>query len=132
RLSRVAVTLAGLLSAAPALADERLTAVPFQRVQVRDDFWGPRLKTTRTVTVEANLHQCEATGRITNFAVAGGKPGKHQGLLYDDSDVYKVLEGVAYALALERDPALEKRADAVIDLIAAAQRPDGYLNTYYT
>ena len=52
--------------------------------------------------------------------------------LYNDSDVYKVLEGVAYALADKRDPDLEKRADAIIDLIAAAQQPDGYLDTYFT
>ena len=53
-------------------------------------------------------------------------------MLYNDSDVYKVLEGVAYTLADKRDADLEKRADAIIDLIAAAQQPDGYLDTYYT
>src|SRR3954467_7062384 len=73
-----------------------LTAVPFQEVKIDDAFWGPRIKTNRTATIEANLRQCEITGRIKNFAVAGKlSPGKHQGLLYDDSDVYKVLEGVA-------------------------------------
>jgi DUF1680 family protein len=122
---------------APALAaapgPEALAAVPFQDVRVTDAFWGPRLRTNREVTVEANLRQCEVTGRIKNFAVAAGlEPGKHQGLVFDDSDVYKVLEGVAYTLAGRRDPALEKRAERIIDLIAAAQQPDGYLNTYFT
>ena len=126
--------LAGLGAGTRAVAEDAvaLTAVPFQDVRITDGFWSPRLRTNATVTLEANLHQCEVTGRIQNFAVAGKRAaGKHQGFLYNDSDVYKVLEGLAYTLADRRDPALEKRADAIIDLIAAAQEPDGYLNTYY-
>ena len=107
--------------------------VPFQDVHIADSFWSPRLQVNRTVTVEANLHQCEITGRITNFAVAGKlATGKFEGLLYNDSDVYKVVEGIAYVLAEKRDAPLEKRAAAIIDKIAAAQQPDGYLNTYFT
>src|SRR5258707_8188174 len=110
-----------------------LTAVPFQDVHIADGFWSLRIKTNRIVTIEANLRQCEQTGRIKNFAVAGKLvEGKHEGALYNDSDVYKVLEGIAYALSSQRDPDLEKRTDAIIDKIAAAQQPDGYLNTYYT
>ena len=108
-------------------------AVPFQNVQIADSFWSPRLKVNRTVTVEANLHQCEITGRIKNFAVAAKlEPGQFEGLLYNDSDVYKVIEGIAYVLAEKRDAHLEKRTDAIIDKIAAAQQSDGYLNTYFT
>jgi DUF1680 family protein len=111
----------------------QVQAVPFQDVRVKDDFWTPRIETNRKVTVEANLLQCERTGRIRNFAVAGKlEEGKHEGALYNDSDVYKVIEGVAYTLAGHPDADLEKRADAVIDKIAAAQQADGYLNTYYT
>jgi uncharacterized protein len=124
-----------LLGAAPASAAEtpHLTALPFQEVQIEDAFWGPRIKINRTATIEANLRQCEITGRIKNFAIAGKlEEGKHQGALYNDSDVYKVLEGIAYTLSSERDADLEKRTDAIIDKIAAAQQPDGYLNTYYT
>jgi DUF1680 family protein len=117
----------------PAPRPAGLTAVPFSQVHIADAFWSPRLRINRTVTIEANLRQCERTGRIRNFAVAGKlQPGKHQGLLFDDSDLYKVIEGIAYALSVQRDPALEKRTDAIIDQIAAAQQPDGYLNTYYT
>jgi DUF1680 family protein len=134
RLPAVAVVFA--LAAAPgagAAEPAGLTAVPFQDVHVTDAFWAPRIETNRTVTVEANLRQCEVTGRIKNFAVAGHlEPGKHQGELYNDSDVYKVLEGVAYTLSSRRDPDLERRADAIIDQIAAAQQPDGYLDTYWT
>src|SRR5262249_54304896 len=118
----------------PALAAEApLTAVPFPKVQVQDAFWGPRLATNRKVTIEANLRQCEVTHRIRNFAVAAKKvEGKHVGLLFNDSDVYKAIEGIAYTLTLQRDASLQRKADAIIDLIAAAQQADGYLNTYYT
>jgi DUF1680 family protein len=110
-----------------------LRPVPFTQVKLTDAFFAPRLATNRTVTIPACLDRCEETQRIENFAVAGKlRPGKHVGALYNDSDVYKVLEGAAYALAEKRDPALEARVDGVIDLIAAAQQPDGYLNTFIT
>jgi DUF1680 family protein len=117
------------------LADEfrGLTAVPFQHVHIKDAFWTSRIRTNQKITIEANLHQCEITGRIKNFAVAGRlESGQHEGLLFNDSDVYKVIEGIAYTLSTERELELEKRTDAIIAKIAAAQQPDGYLNTYYT
>ncbi|MBK7643940.1 MAG: glycoside hydrolase family 127 protein [Planctomycetes bacterium] len=108
-----------------------LRPVPFTQVKLEDGFFAPRLATNRTVTIPTCLDRCEETQRIENFAVAGKvRPGKHVGALYNDSDVYKVLEGAAYALSEQRDPELEARVDGVIDLIAAAQEPDGYLNTY--
>jgi DUF1680 family protein len=133
-LSAAATLSAGVLAPAPAAEPPRaLTAVPFQKVHIKDAFWSPRIATNRRATVEANLKQCEVTGRIKNFAVAGKlQSGKHQGALYNDSDVYKVIEGIAYTLADKPDKDLEKRTDAVIAQIAAAQQPDGYLNTYYT
>jgi len=116
-----------------ALGSNAKRAVPFQDVKIADSFWSPRLKINRMVTVEANLRQCEVTGRIKNFAVAARpESGRFQGPLYNDSDVYKVLEGIAYVLAEKRDKDLEQRADAVIDTIAGAQQSDGYLNTYFT
>lgn len=137
RSSPVGLILLGALMATgspPAQAAKPLglMAVPFQEVHLHDAFWGPRIETNRTSTIEANLRQCEATGRIKNFAVAGKRtPGKHEGFLYNDSDVYKMIEGIAYALANHRDPVLEQRTDAIIDQIASAQQPDGYLDTYY-
>jgi DUF1680 family protein len=110
-----------------------LDPVPFQEVEIRDRFWNERIETNRRATVAANLEQCETTGRIRNFAVCGGlEPGEHEGYLYNDSDVYKVLEGVAYTLAVHPDPELEARADAIIAKIASAQQDDGYINTYWT
>ena len=115
------------------LSTDDLKAVPFHKVKVDDVFWSPRVKTTLTSTLDACLVQCEKTGRIENFAVAAGRSeAGHQGFLFNDSDVYKILEGAAYSLSFDRDPAIEKRIDGIIDLIAASQQKDGYLNTYYT
>ncbi len=110
-----------------------LLAVPFHNVEINDSFWSPRLKINRTVTLEACLIQSEKQGNINNFAlVAGLRQGKHSGLVYHDSDLYKVIQGAAYSLKEKRDPQLEARIDKIIELIAAAQQPDGYLHTFYT
>lgn len=110
----------------------RLEPVPFTSVHVADAFWSPRLETNRTVTIPFAFEQCEATGRLANFDRAAGAPGEHEGFFFNDSDVYKVIEGAAYSLAIHPDPELDAYLDALIERIAAAQLPDGYLNTYYT
>ena len=69
---------------------------------------------------------------MRNFENAAKGEGEHSGIFFDDSDVYKALEGMAYSLMNNPDPALEKKADEWIDKFAAAQQPDGYINTYYT
>jgi len=110
-----------------------LQAVPFTDVQITDAFWAPRIETNRTRTLPHNFKWCRQTGRFSNFAKAGGKAeGGFQGIFFNDSDVYKVLEGAAYSLQAHPDPKLEKDLDQVIAWIAAAQRPNGYLNSYYT
>ncbi|MBN2023264.1 MAG: glycoside hydrolase family 127 protein [Pirellulales bacterium] len=110
-----------------------LAAVPFTAVAVQDAFWAPKLRTNREVSLPHNFEWCEKTGRIANFAKAGKLvEGKFEGIYFNDSDVYKVIEGASYSLADHPDPALEKMVDDVIAKIAAAQQPDGYLNTYYT
>ncbi len=106
--------------------------VPFTAVQMTDSFFAPRMSINRKVTLAACLDKCDGTGRISNFARAAKlESGGHQGRFYNDSDVYKILEGVAYTLHVEFDSALKDRADRIIDLIAAAQEPDGYMNTYF-
>lgn len=111
----------------------KLTAVPFTQVKVQDVFWAPRIETNRKVSLPHNFAWCEQTGRISNFEKAAGKrPGQFEGIYFNDSDVYKVLEGASYSLADLRDPEIEKKVDEVIAKIAAAQQEDGYLNTYYT
>jgi DUF1680 family protein len=110
-----------------------LSPVPFTAVKFRDEFWAPRIETNRTVTIPHDFAMCEKTGRIANFARAAGREsGEFQGRYYDDSDVYKIIEGAAYSLATHPDPKLDAYLDRLIDTIAAAQRPDGYLFTFYT
>ncbi len=111
----------------------QLTAVPFTAVKITDGFWAPRIRTNREKSLPHNFKWCERTGRFANFAKAGGLiDGKFEGIYFNDSDVYKVLEGAAYSLADRPDPALEKMVDDVIAKIASAQQPNGYLNSYYT
>ncbi len=106
----------------------------FARVQISDNFWKPKLEKVSLVTIPVCIDQTEVkTPRIQNFEIASGKrTGKFQGIFYDDSDVYKALEAIAYSLKNHPDTALEKRADHWIDLIAASQLQDGYINTYYS
>lgn len=108
--------------------------VNFSQVQITDAFWKPKLEKVATVTIPVCIEQSEVkTRRIDNFERAARKKGeKHEGMYYDDSDVYKALEAIAYSLKNHPDPAIEKKADEWISKIAAAQEPDGYLNTYYT
>jgi len=131
----VGFMMAGLLNSGSA-ADApyaKLRPVPPTQVTIRDAFWSRWLEVNRTAILPHNLEWCEKTGRISNFAKAGKlMEGKFEGIYFNDSDVYKVLEGAAHVLALQRDPSLEARIDGVIDKIAAAQQPDGYINTYYT
>src|SRR5687768_1902765 len=109
-----------------------LKDVPLKDVKLSDQFWAPRLRTNRAVTVWHNFEQCEKTGRIRNFEKAAGKiKGEHEGLFFNDSDVYKVMEGAAYILASQPDPKLDKYLDDLIATMAAAQMPDGYLNTHF-
>ena len=111
-----------------------LRPVSFSQVNVTDKFWRPKIDKVATATLQACIYQTEEkTARIRNFEkVARNKGEKHEGIFYDDSDVFKALEAIAYSLKNNPNPALEKKADEWIDKIAAAQLPDGYLNTYYT
>jgi hypothetical protein len=113
--------------------DYPIKPVAFTEVQFSDDFWLPRMETNRTVTIPFAFQKSEETGRIHNFAKAGGLMlGKFEGRRYNDSDVFKIMEGAAYSLSLYPDPALEKYMDDLIAKIASAQEDDGYLYTART
>ncbi len=114
--------------------DYPIQPVPFTDVQITDDFWKSRMEINRTVTIPHAFKKCEETGRMDNFAIAGGlKQGEHQGIYpFDDTDVYKTIEGASYSLMLHPDPKLEAYLDSIITLIAAAQEDDGYLYTVRT
>jgi len=108
--------------------------VNFSQVNVTDQFWKPKIDKVATKTLEACIYQTEtATPRIRNFErVARAKGEEHEGIFYDDSDVFKALEAMAYSLKTHPSETMEKKCDEWIDKIAAAQQPDGYLNTWYT
>jgi DUF1680 family protein len=112
---------------------KKIQAVDFSHVKITDSFWAPRLKSHAATTLAVCIDQIEnQTGRIQNFENAAKGEGTHSGIFFDDSDVYKALEGIAYTLKNNPDAALEKKADEWIDKFAAAQQPDGYINTFYT
>src|SRR5215218_8068949 len=107
-----------------AVRDYPVKPVPFTAVTCKDGFWAPRIETNRAVTVPFAFQQCETTGRIENFrraaAVMRGDPGVERtlpSLVFDDSDVYKVIEGAAYTLGVHPDPALESYVDGLVAAI---------------
>ncbi len=126
------VTCAGTEAAQP-VRDYPIQPVPFTAVQIEDDFWAPRIETNRAVTIPFAFRKNEETGRVDNFKIAAGlMEGKFKGERYNDTDVYKVIEGAAYSLRQHPDAELEKYIDDLVDIIAKAQEPDGYLFTART
>lgn len=113
---------------------QKFEFVDFSQVNVTDNFWKPKIDKVATVTMQACIYQTEVkTPRIRNFEKVARNDGeKFEGIYYDDSDVYKALEAMAYALKTHPDSALEAKADEWIDIVAKAQLPDGYLDTYFT
>lgn len=111
-----------------------LKPVPFTAVQLDDQFWAPKININRQVSIPSAFAKCEETGRMDNFALAGGLiQGEHKGdFPFDDTDVYKVLEGASYALAVQYDKKLDLYLDSLITLIGGAQEKDGYLFTCLT
>ncbi len=113
--------------------DYSFTAVPFTNVHLTDNFWLPRLKINHTVTIPASFERCERTGRVKNFEMAAAKSGKFCTIFpFDDTDIYKTIEGASFSLSLFPDKKLELYIDSLIDKVAKAQEPDGYLYTART
>jgi DUF1680 family protein len=114
--------------------DYPITPVDFSHVKVQPGFWQSRINTASQVTIPYAFEKCEETGRIDNFMFAGGiKEGKFRGRFgFDDSDVYKIMEGAAYSLMLNPDPDMEAYLDTLIWYISEAQEEDGYLYTAWT
>ena len=108
--------------------------VSFTSVTVTDSFWGQRLKASREVTIPLAFSKCEETGRYENFVKAAHPSDtyKVEGLSFDDTDVYKTIEGASYSLQTYPDKKLQKYIDSVLVIVAAAQEPDGYLYTART
>jgi uncharacterized protein len=111
----------------------RLEPLPLSDVRLSDAFWEPRRRLNSKKTLPSQYRYLEETGRLDNFRRASGKVGgEYQGIYFNDSDVYKWLEAASWALAGREDPALERMVDTAISEVEDAQRPDGYLNTYFT
>ena len=108
--------------------------VPFTSVKVTDAFWGQRLKASREVTIPLAFSKCEETGRYENFVKAAhpSEEYKVDGFSFDDTDVYKTIEGASYLLQTYPDEKLEAYIDSVLAIVATAQEPDGYLYTSRT
>ena len=112
----------------------QIQEVSFTQVHLNDGFWSPRIEVNRTVSIPSAFHECEVNGRFDNFALAAGLiKGEHKGdFSFDDTDPYKVIEGASYSLAVHYDGKLDHYLDSVINIIAQAQEPDGYLTTCVT
>src|SRR5882757_3426728 len=127
---------AAFLLSLPAMAQQKdytIKEVNFTQVKLSDNFWLPRIETNRTVTIPASFERCESTGRVKNFVMAA----QHQGKFctrypFDDTDIYKTIEGASFSLAVHPDKKLEAYVDSLITIIKAAQEPDGYLYTART
>ena len=111
-----------------------ITPVPFTKVKVTDSFWGQRLKASRDVTIPLAFSKCEETGRYTNFEKAANPSDSYEvkGYSFDDTDVYKTIEGASYSLQTYPDKKLVHYIDSVLDIVAKAQEKDGYLYTSRT
>lgn len=108
--------------------------VPFTSVKVTDSFWGQRLKASREVTIPLAFSKCEESGRYENFVKAAHPSENYEvgGYSFDDTDVYKTIEGASYLLQTYPDKKLVAYIDSVLAIVAAAQEPDGYLYTSRT
>jgi DUF1680 family protein len=114
--------------------DYPVTPLDFTHVQLEEGFWKNWVELVHETTIPYAFEKCEETGRVDNFIFAGGfKEGKFRGAFgFDDSDVYKIIEGASYSLMLRDDPLLETYLDSLVFYIASAQEDDGYLYTAWT
>jgi DUF1680 family protein len=131
----LSLSLAALTS--PLLAQQKdypIQPVAFTSVHVNDNFWQPKMEVNATVTIPYVLAQCKANGRMDNFLRAAKKldGDKLSEFPFDDTDVYKAIEGASYSMQNKKNPQLDKAIDSLIIIIGAAQEPDGYLYTFRT
>jgi len=125
--------LAGIALSVSAFGQKKdypIQPVPFTAVKLADKFWSEKIETNRTVTIPASFARCESTGRVKNFLMAAEHKGSFCTVYpFDDTDIYKTIEGASYSLAVYPDPKLSAYIDSLIDIVGRAQEPDGYLYT---
>lgn len=114
--------------------DYPIQPVPFTSVRLTDNFWAPRIRKNATVTIPIAFSYCESSGRVKNFEIAGRLDTGTFKTIYpfDDSDVFKIIEGASYSLQTYPDPMLDAYLDSLIWKIGLAQEDDGYLYTNRT
>ena len=128
------IAIAGCSKQETKLYDYPIQPVDIKNVELTDNFWLPAIKTIQQVTVQYAFDKCKREGRMDNFLIAGGKmKGETRGKMpFDDTDLYKIIEGASYSLISAPDKNLEAYLDSVIDIIATGQEKDGYLTTWKT
>jgi DUF1680 family protein len=114
-----------------------ISPVGLKQVELKDRFWLPRIRKMQQSNIRYAFHKCDEEGRFANFVAAGkamkGQPGEIRGAMpFDDTDVYKTIEGASYSLVGLPNNALEAYIDSVISIIKTGQEPDGYLATWRT
>ena len=116
------------------VVDYNIQGIPFNTVSLNDHFWLPKIEINRTVTIPSSFRKCEETGRVENFILASGaKKGKFLTVYpFDDTDIYKTIEGASFSMSVHPDKAMDHYVDSLISIVAAAQEPDGYLYTART
>jgi DUF1680 family protein len=115
-------------------SDYPISAVSIKDVSIDDNFWLPKIKVIQDITIRYAFDKCDKEGRMDNFLVAGGKEkGSYQGKMpFDDTDLYKIIEGASYSLISRPNPELDAYIDSVIAIIKVGQEPDGYITTWFT
>ena len=137
------IAVCGLLALSSSVVQEKpdypIKPVTFTKVHLNDVFWAPRIEINRTASIPSAFEQCELTGRVNLFDRAAAVlradtsvDTRPPGYPFDESDLYKVIEGASYSLSVTPDPKLDAYVDGLIAKIAAAQEPDGYLYTTRT
>ena len=135
----LAISISALAQVSSGNAGYPINPVPFTSVKVNDSFWSPRLQTSREVTIPLAFSKCESEGRYKNFEIAARQLAgentedvKVGGFSFDDTDVYKTIEGASYSLQTYPDKKLEAYIDSVLEIVAKGQEADGYLYTART
>ena len=115
-------------------SDYPITAVGIKNVAINDNFWLPIIEVVQDTTIRYAFDKCDKEGRMENFLVAGGKKeGSYRGKMpFDDTDLYKIIEGASYSLISKPNPALDAYIDSIIAIIKIGQEPDGYITTWFT
>lgn len=123
----------GLVVAQNKSGDYAINGVAFNHVSLNDQFWLPKIEINRTATIPTSFKKCEETGRVNNFVMAANKQGKFSTTFpFDDTDIYKIIEGASFSMSVHPDAALDKYVDSLIAIVAKAQELDGYLYTART